>query len=114
MLFSIGILSGKKRDMLIPLVLLLLARHNPLSLHLELAVIDLCDVEQRAAKATRLEAFPINLEDVRRSVSTILSEFGKHGFFDEYTVHDFSHCYEMLKVVDWLVPRETAKRMTDG
>src|SRR5262245_24054195 len=75
---------------------------------------DLCLAEQRAIKATRLESFAINLEGMRRSVVEILSEFGKHGFFDEYTVHDFSHCYEMLKLTEWLIPSETATKMSEG
>src|ERR1041384_3491846 len=74
----------------------------------------LCEAETRAVAATRLEAFPINLEDIRRNVSTILSEFGRYGFFDEYTVHDFSHCYEMLKLTEWLIPKDTAAQMSSG
>jgi hypothetical protein len=77
-------------------------------------MMDLCDIEKKAVRATSLEAFPINLEDLRRNVYLLLSEFGKHGFFDEYTVHDFSHCYEMLKLIEWLVPTETAAGMSDG
>src|SRR5882672_7831432 len=70
--------------------------------------------ETRALEATKLEAFPINLLEVRRTVDLILGEFGRHGFFDEYTVHNFSHCAEMLRMLDWIIPADTQKIMSPG
>jgi hypothetical protein len=74
----------------------------------------LCHAEERAVDATRLSAFPINLKDVRRNVDLILTQFGRHGFFDEYTVHNFSHCYEMLRMLDWVIPDDGKKAMSSG
>lgn len=74
--------------------------------------VDMVDAEKRAFDATKLSAFPINLLEIRRTVRLILGEFGKHGFFDEYTVHDFSHCLEMLKMLDWIVPEPTKSKMS--
>jgi molecular chaperone HtpG len=68
--------------------------------------------ERLASEATSLPAFPINLLDVRRNVETIMNEFRRHGFFEEYTVHDFSHCLEMIKLLDWVIPDETRKIMS--
>src|SRR5437588_8974660 len=76
--------------------------------------IPLCAAETRALRAMEFEAFPINLEDVRRNTSLILTGFGKYGFFDEYTVHDFTHCIEMIKLLDWIIPAETCEIMTPG
>src|SRR4051812_4100735 len=70
--------------------------------------------ERSAEEATKLPAFPINLLDLRRNVDLILGEFRRHGFFEEYTVHDFSHCLEMIKLLDWLVPAETKRSMSSA
>lgn len=75
---------------------------------------ELLPIEQLAEKATKLPTFPINLLDVRRNVDLILNEFRRHGFFEEYTVHDFSHCLEMIKILDWLVPTETKRIMSSA
>jgi hypothetical protein len=75
---------------------------------------ELCNAEQKALEATQLGAFPVNLKDIRRNVELILTQFGRHGFFDEYTVHNFSHCYEMLKMLDWIIPTESKCHMSAG
>jgi molecular chaperone HtpG len=74
----------------------------------------LLPAEERAIKATSLPSFPINLMDIRRSVEHIMSEFRHYGFFDEFTVHDFSHCLEMIRMLDWIILSETKKVMSDA
>lgn len=73
---------------------------------------ELTAAERKAIEAEALPSFPINVEEIRRTVSQLLSEFGRYGFFDEYTVHSFDHVYEMLKCVDWLVPADTHLLLT--
>lgn len=70
--------------------------------------------EELAAEATALPSFPINLLDVRRNVEHIMSEFRHYGFFDEFTVHDFSHCLEMIRMLDWIILPETKKVMSEA
>jgi len=41
--------------------------------------------ERKALEATKLESFPVNLPEVRRTIATLLTEFGRYGFFNEYT-----------------------------
>jgi molecular chaperone HtpG len=72
----------------------------------------LTDIEKRAIEAQGLPSFPINVEEIRRTVAALLSEFGRYGFFDEYTVHNFDHVHEMLRTLDWLVPADTRSVMT--
>jgi len=68
-----------------------------------MAAWDLTAAEKRAIEAQNLPSFPINVEEIRRTVAGLLSEFGRYGFFDEYTVHNFDHIHEMLKTLDWLI-----------
>jgi hypothetical protein len=70
--------------------------------------------EQRALTATALESFPINLEEIRRSVTDILAQFGKSLIFNEYTTHDISHIDDMLKTLDWLIPERTREHLSAG
>ena len=63
--------------------------------------------EKMAISATELPSFPINLEDVKRTVGDILSQFGKNLIFREYTTHDISHVNDMLATVNWLIPEKT-------
>jgi molecular chaperone HtpG len=72
----------------------------------------LTDIEKRAIEAQGLPSFPINVEEIRRTVAALLSEFGRYVFFDEYTVHNFDHVHEMLRTLDWLVPADTRSVMT--
>ena len=75
---------------------------------------DLSVAEREAEKATAYESFPVNLRDTRRTVEQILSLFGKNNIFEQYTVHDFSHVVEMLRLLEWLVPPDTQKIMSPG
>lgn len=70
--------------------------------------------EKRAEEATTLEAFPIQLHEVRRTVKQIHDLFGRNNFFAEYTVHDFSHVEAMLADLDWIIPKETQNTMTSA
>lgn len=68
--------------------------------------------EERAITALSLPSFPINLVEIKRAVSAILSQFGKGGIFAEYTTHDISHIDDMLLTLDWLIPTSTADKLT--
>jgi molecular chaperone HtpG len=70
------------------------------------------EAEKRAAQATELESFPINLLEIRRTLSMLLSEVGRYGFFNQYTTHNFEHVHEMLQTLEWLVPAESQSSMT--
>lgn len=72
----------------------------------------LTNTETKAIEAQSLPSFPINVEEIRRTVSTLLSHFGRNDIFDEYTVHDFGHVHEMLKCLDWLIPDDTRLILT--
>jgi molecular chaperone HtpG len=74
----------------------------------------LTQAEKKAVEAQTLPSFPINIDEIRRTISTLLSEFGRYGFFDEYTVHNFDHVYEMLKCLDWLIPADTHPLLSKG
>ena len=72
----------------------------------------LAEIERRAIEAQSLPSFPINVEEIRRTIEALLSQFGKGGIFDEYTVHSFDHVYEMLRSLEWLVPADTSQLLT--
>jgi molecular chaperone HtpG len=63
--------------------------------------------EDMAQTATALPSLPINLEEVKRTVADILTQFGKSLIFHEYTTHDISHVDDMLTTLNWLIPNET-------
>jgi hypothetical protein len=73
---------------------------------------NLSDLEQRAVRATSFPAFPINLPQIRDTVSSLLKEVGRYGFFDEYTDHSFEHVVGMLSTAEWIIPDETKKCLT--
>jgi molecular chaperone HtpG len=73
---------------------------------------NLTEIEKRAIEAQSLPSFPINVDEIRRTVAALLSQFGRNGIFDEYTVHSFDHVYEMLKTLEWLVPLDTCPLLT--
>jgi len=73
---------------------------------------NLTQAEVRAEKATELEAFPVQLREVRRSVNAILQLFGRNNIFSEYTVHDFSHVESMLRDLEWLIEEKTRDIMS--
>lgn len=70
------------------------------------------EVEKRALEAQSLPSFPINLGEIRRTVEALLSQFGRNGIFEEYTVHSFDHVYEMLRTLEWLIPVEVQSLLT--
>jgi molecular chaperone HtpG len=74
--------------------------------------IPLTDLELRAQKAGDFAAFPINLHNVRDTVSSLLNEVGRYGFFDEYTDHSFRHVLGMLKTAEWIIPETTKPLLT--
>jgi molecular chaperone HtpG len=67
--------------------------------------------EEMAQAATALPSLPINLEEVKRTVADILTQFGKSLIFHEYTTHDISHVDDMLATLNWLIPQETQKAL---
>lgn len=71
-------------------------------------------LEYRAHEATTLPSFPVNLSDVRSTVDKLLTQVGRHGFFDEYTDHSFRHVESMLKTAEWLIPSESKEKLTRG
>lgn len=74
----------------------------------------LCDLEERAQRATRHTPFGVNLLDVRRTVAEMLSQIGKHGIFDQYSKHDISHIKEMLSIAEWLIDSKTKAILSDA
>lgn len=70
--------------------------------------------ERRALAATRYEGFGVSLPEIKRTVSELLSQIGRHGFFAEYSKHDISHIDEVIRLVEWLVDDDTKKAMTDA
>jgi molecular chaperone HtpG len=75
---------------------------------------ELTPAEKKAIEAQSLASFPINVQEIRRTVSLLLSEFGRYGFFNEYTIHNFDHVHEMLKCLDWLIPADTSSALSKG
>jgi hypothetical protein len=65
----------------------------------------LTEIETKAIAAQSSPSFPINVEEIRRTVADLLSVFGRNGIFDEYTVHDFNHVY----APDWEEFSESAQ-----
>ncbi|MFH6786336.1 HD domain-containing protein [Methylobacterium sp. MA0201] len=68
--------------------------------------------EIRADAATNLPAFPVKLKDVKRTISEILSMFGRDQIFSEYTVHDIRHVDDMLAQLEWIIPDTTKSIMS--
>ncbi|WP_313052464.1 ATP-binding protein [Stenotrophomonas cyclobalanopsidis] len=75
---------------------------------------NLTHAERMAIEATRLPAFPINVDEIRKNVELLLGEFGRYGFFDEYTDHSFKHVRGMLAALDWVIPPSAKQRLTRG
>jgi molecular chaperone HtpG len=73
-------------------------------------------IEGRAEEATKLDCFKtINIRHVRSVVEEILNQFGRDGFFREFTTHDISHIDEMFNICDrWLIDHHTKSEMTLG
>jgi molecular chaperone HtpG len=72
------------------------------------------ELEERANTAARLDAFPVNLNKIRETVSSLLKEVGKYGFFEEYTDHSFDHVSAMISTASWIIPEQTKKRLSPG
>jgi molecular chaperone HtpG len=71
--------------------------------------------EARALDAQGLPPFQdFNLLGVKAGVMDALKQIGKHGIFEEYTLHDVSHVDKMLATIEWLVPEATAEQMTSA
>lgn len=69
--------------------------------------------EINAEKAENLKAFSgIKLLYIRNNVKELLSLIGRSDMFDQYTKHDISHIDEMLNMLEWLIPKETIRKMT--
>lgn len=72
-------------------------------------------VEIEAEKAENLSfCRGLKLLHVRDQVEEILSQIGKCGFFEEYTIHNIHHIDEMLRIIEWLIPDCTKKKMTSA
>jgi len=74
----------------------------------------LSDLERRAEVATKFPPFQINLQRLRDEVHLLLKEFGRHGFFNEYTDHSFDHVLSMISTADWIIPDASKSLLTDG
>src|SRR4051794_20167030 len=62
------------------------------------------EAERLAAEASNLPEFVwVNLPHIRSNVIELLSLIRTSGLFEEYTLHDFSHCEAMLNSLSWLV-----------
>lgn len=69
--------------------------------------------EQQADKVRELSEFSnLSLPGVREQVTQMLGLIGNEGIFATYTKHDISHINYMLNMLDWLIPTETANKMT--
>jgi molecular chaperone HtpG len=69
--------------------------------------------ETAASKAVNSEAFgKLNLAHIRTGVESILKLIGRDSIFDTYTLHDMSHIDELLRLLDIIIPRDTAALMT--
>ena len=69
--------------------------------------------EEMALEACSLDAFAsINLLDIKKKITEMLSLIGRGDIFDEYTKHDISHIDKMLLSLEFLIPDETKSLMT--
>lgn len=69
--------------------------------------------EINAKKAEDLRAFSgIKLSYIKNKIEEILNLIGRDGIFDQYTKHDTTHVNEMLKMLEWIIPEDTAKIMS--
>lgn len=68
--------------------------------------------EHRAQEATALNAFPLQLADIRRTVHAALDLFGKANIFSQYTVHNYDHVHSMLVDVEKFIPKRCQREIT--
>lgn len=71
---------------------------------------DLTNIERKALEALSLNAFPLNLSEIRTNINSLLSELQRYGFFNEYTTHSYEHVHAMLEMADWVIP-DSAKQI---
>lgn len=72
-------------------------------------------VEIEAEKAENLSfCRGLKLLHVRDQVEEILSQIGKCGIFEEYTIHNIHHIDEMMRIIEWLIPDCTKEKMTSA
>jgi hypothetical protein len=68
--------------------------------------------EIHAEKAENFRIFSgIKLLHIRKQVEEILKFIGTGEIFDQYTKHDITHVDEMLKILDWLIPKKTSEKI---
>ena len=68
--------------------------------------------EQMALEAVQLDAFPLQLHEIRRTVYSILDQFGRGNIFSQYTVHNYSHVHSMLNDLDRFLTPHTKTSLT--
>jgi hypothetical protein len=69
--------------------------------------------EQNAAIAHTLQSFSrFNLAGIRNDLKDLLEQIGRNDIFNEYTKHDITHIDNLLEILTWIVPKETAEIMT--
>ena len=69
----------------------------------------LTNAELNAEKAENYPKFSgIKLLHIKNQVTQILDLIGRNEIFDQYTKHNISHIDQMLKMLDWLIPKETS------
>ena len=71
--------------------------------------------EKQAEKAENLPILKgVKLLHIRNSIEEILKYIGNGDIFLQYTKHDISHVDEMLKLLEWIIPKTTAEKITDA
>lgn len=71
------------------------------------------NAELKANAACKLDAFSsINLLSIKKSIAEMLSLIGRNDIFDQYTRHDISHVNMMLSSLDFIIPKDTAEKLT--
>lgn len=75
-------------------------------------MLEMTSIEKRALKALDLNAFPLNLSEIRTNIESILSELQRYGFFNEYTTHSYDHVHSMLEMAEWIIPESSKELLT--
>lgn len=71
------------------------------------------NAEQFAVRAQNLRfAAQFNLVGTRHAVRELLAQFGRLSIFAQYSKHDISHVETLLKMLDWVIPKDTVLAMT--
>lgn len=70
-------------------------------------------IEKQAEQAEDLSfCMGIKLLHIRNKVEELLDFIGRNSIFEEYTLHGIEHIDEMMKIAEWLIPKETKQIMT--